>query len=69
MEMTPVDSDNLVAVGYNPQTATLRVKFNGSTYDYYNVPERVHRALMSASSKGTYHAKHIKWRYRYERVG
>lgn len=68
MEMAPVRSSNLVAVGYDPQTATLRVEFGSGTYDYYNVPERVHRALMSTGSKGAYHAAHIKWRYRYERV-
>jgi len=68
MEMATVDSSNLVAVGYDRRTATLRVRFKSGTYDYYNVPERVHRALMSAGSKGTYHAAHIKWGYRYERV-
>lgn len=69
MEMVPVSSSNLVAVGYDPRTATLRVEFKSGTYDYHNVPERVHRMLMSARSKGTHHAAHIKWRYRHERVG
>ena len=69
MEMVRVRSSNLVAVGYDSQTSTLRVEFKSGTYDYYNVPERVHRALMSASSKGTYHARYVKWKYRYERVG
>lgn len=68
MEMSPVRSRNLVAVGYDLLTATLRVEFRSGTYDYHNVPERVHRTFMSAGSKGTYHAAHIKWKYRYERV-
>lgn len=68
MLMKPVVSSNLVSVGYEPQTQTLRVQFHNGTYDYYDVPERVHRELMSAASHGEYHAAHIKNVYRYRRI-
>ncbi|WP_321170290.1 KTSC domain-containing protein [Eisenbergiella porci] len=42
---------------------------SGSVYEYYDVPSSVYNGLMSASSKGTYHADFIKNRYRYRRVG
>lgn len=69
MEMTRVSSSNLAAVGYDARTGTLRIAFKGGVYDYYGVPERVYLGLMAARSKGAYHARHIKWKYRYERVG
>ncbi|MDD9808274.1 MAG: KTSC domain-containing protein [Thaumarchaeota archaeon] len=65
----PADPGRPAAAGHGRRGAAPRVEFKSGTYDYYNVPERVHRALMSASSKGTYHARHVKWRYRYERAG
>ena len=37
MTMHPVVSTNVLAVGYDPQTHTLRVRFRTGTYDYYSV--------------------------------
>ncbi len=68
MIMQPVSSSNLVSVGYDPSSQTLRIQFNSGTYDYYNVPEYVYNGLMSASSKGSYHASHIKNSYRYSKI-
>lgn len=68
MLMKPVISSNLVSVGYEPQTQTLRVQFHNGTYDYYKVPESVYRGLMSAGSHGEYHAAHIKNVYSYNRI-
>lgn len=69
MQMHPVASSNLVSVGYDAETQTLRVRFRNSLYDYYNVPQFVFEGLMNASSKGSYHAAHIKNRYRHSRIG
>ena len=70
MNMTPVASSNLAAVGYDPATHTLRITFHkGGTYDYYNVPESVYRGLMSAASKGEYHHAFIKTSYPYRKLG
>ncbi|WP_347450729.1 KTSC domain-containing protein [Acetoanaerobium noterae] len=59
MNMIPVSSSNLSAVGY--ENGTLYVSFHsGGLYSYANVPESVHKSLMSAGSKGSYFAAHIK---------
>ena len=68
MHMKPVVSSNLVSVGYDSQTQTLRIQFHNATYDYYNVPEGVYNGLMSAASHGEYHAAYIKNSYRYQRI-
>ncbi|MCQ4638000.1 KTSC domain-containing protein [Anaerovorax odorimutans] len=67
--MCPVSSSNLVAVGYDASTQVLRVQFKSGTYDYFNVPESIYNGLMSAPSKGQYHAAYIKNAYRYSRLG
>ena len=54
--MTPIDgSTNLRAHGYDPQTETLRVEFNGGNqYDYHGVPKEMHQAFLDAPSQGSY---------------
>lgn len=68
MTMVPVASSNLEAVGYDASSQTLRIRFHSGTYDYFGVPSHIHQGLMSASSKGSYHATYIKNSYRYSRV-
>jgi hypothetical protein len=70
MEMIPVSSSNLAAVGYDDNTATLRIEFlNGTSYDYYDVPSAVYVGLVEAGSKGQYFDKFIKkGSYRYQKV-
>lgn len=61
MEMTPVDSTNLSAIGYDYESATLRVDFlKGRSYVYYGVPAELYEGLLSAGSKGQYLNIHIK---------
>lgn len=67
MNMNPVISSNIAAVGYDG--STLRILFHsGGLYDYYNVPASVYENLMHATSKGHYHACNIKGVYRYSRI-
>lgn len=69
MEMVPVSSSNLRAVGYDADSATLRVAFHGGgVYDYFGVPPGVHDGLMRAPSKGTFLNSRIKDRYRFRKV-
>lgn len=68
MRMVPVSSSNLNAVGYDPESQTLRIEFHNGTYDYFNVPSSIHSGLMSAPSKGQYHHQYIKDRYNYRRL-
>ncbi|TLN26716.1 KTSC domain-containing protein [bacterium] len=69
MNMVPVSSSNLVSVGYDPATQTLRVQFKLGCYDYTGVPESVYRGLLGAPSKGEYHAARIKYSFPYRRIG
>ncbi|ARU40010.1 hypothetical protein CCB80_02205 [Armatimonadetes bacterium Uphvl-Ar1] len=61
MNLTPVSSSNIDAIGYDKESRTLRIRFkNGSVYDYHGVPESTYAGLMSAASKGTYLNTHVK---------
>lgn len=68
MDMIPVSSSNLVSVGYDKASMTLRIRFNSGAYDYYDVPESIYNGLMSASSKGQYHHAFIKNSYRFSKT-
>lgn len=69
MQMIPVSSSNIRAIGYDDATATLVVEFRGNTcYEYYGVPRYIFESFFHAGSKGTYHADHIKDKYRYRKI-
>jgi hypothetical protein len=52
MDLTSVTSSNIEAIGYEAGDEILQIVFlNGSVYDYYNVPEDVYQAFMTAPSK------------------
>ena len=47
MDMTPVISDNVLAVGYESATSTLRVAFrSGGVYDYSGVDEPIFARML-----------------------
>lgn len=61
--MTPVESNQVGTVGYDPATKTLAVTFSrgaGAIYHYPNVEPEVHAEFMAAKSKGMFFAQHIK---------
>ncbi|MFC0772667.1 KTSC domain-containing protein [Terrimonas alba] len=61
MEMIPVSSSNLSAVGYDYDTSTLRIEFlKSGTYIYQGVPAEVYEGLLAAGSKGQYFDQFIK---------
>lgn len=69
MEMHNVDSSNVAAVGYEEDSQTLQVEFtNGSTYQYFDVPQAIFDGLLGASSVGQYLNQNVKGTYRYSRV-
>lgn len=65
-EMIPVQSSQLAAVGHDPDTNTLAVRFNGkgdkpgSLYHYGNFTAYQFAELTSAESKGSYFIRNIK---------
>lgn len=68
MQMISVDSSNLSSVGY--ENGNLYIRFHhGGLYCYHNVPEDIYRGLLSANSKGKYHAAYIKNSYSFSRIG
>jgi len=70
MEMIPVASSNLEAIGYEESTETLRIQFtNGSIYEYRNVPVVVFNDFKQAGSLGAYLNRNIRNAYPYEKIG
>ena len=68
MQMIPVSSSDLAAVGY--AGTTLWITFHsGGTYEYSGVPQSVYEALMNAGSKGKYFHAYIKRSYPYRKIG
>lgn len=65
-----VESTSIEAIGYDPDTMELHVRFLQSkeTYAYYNVPSWVHDEFMQAESKGVYLNSKIKKQYEYSKL-
>lgn len=65
MEMEPVRSEAIAAVGYDPQTMQMAIRFTSGdrTYTYFGVPQSVYDAFMSAPSMGHYFDSYIRDRY------
>lgn len=69
IQRTPVESTSLASIGYDRATKLLEIEFrSGAVYRYLAVPEAVHRAFMTADSKGRYFAQHVRGRYDFQRV-
>jgi len=64
MDMIGVASSAISAIGYDPATLRMKIRFvQGHTYDFCRVPERVFNGLLNARSKGGYYNDHIRDRY------
>ena len=61
VDMTPVASSNLAAVGYDSASQQLYIQFHsGGTYVYSGVTDDLYQSLMAAASKGSFFHHHIK---------
>ena len=70
MQRTSVTSATIRSIGYDARIAILEVEFNsGDVYRYFSVPEHLHRNLMSSVSKGQFLNEHIRYNYRYQKIG
>jgi len=66
MEHTPIASSTISSAGYDRETMTMEVLFvNGTKYEYFDVPEHIFQALLSAPSAGAYLNSNIRNTYRY----
>jgi hypothetical protein len=64
MEMIRVSSSAIEAIGYDPATMQMKIRFTqGHTYNFCRVPESVFSAFLRSSSKGAYYNDHIRDRY------
>lgn len=69
MKRRQVNSTSISEVGYHKDSETLEILFrNGGTYQYFDVPSRVHQELIQADSVGGYLNREIKGAFRYARV-
>jgi hypothetical protein len=65
--VTQFDSSAVEWARYHPESSTLDIQYKGGDrYSYWEVPERVYRALRLADSAGEYVNLAIKPKYRYE---
>lgn len=70
IEMHPVSSSNVAAVGYDEESKTLAVEFhNGGVYHYYDVPPNTFKALLTADSVGQYLNMVVKSQFSFSKVG
>lgn len=61
MELIPVKSSNVQAVGYDPDEKVLRVAFrNGGVYDYPAVPPEMYESLLKSESIGRFVAQVVR---------
>jgi hypothetical protein len=62
------ESSTIQQFCYYANSQILKVEFkNGTTYDYFDVPEHVFETMRNAGSKGQFLAQHLKGSYRYAR--
>ncbi|HEX9153258.1 MAG TPA: non-canonical purine NTP pyrophosphatase [Candidatus Saccharimonadales bacterium] len=69
MQRLPVDSSDVVSVGYDPLESVLEIEFQGERiYQYFEVPQSTYDHFLKADSYGGYFNAHINSYYRYRRV-
>lgn len=65
IDLTPVESSQIEAIGYSPNRQVLVIKFKnktgtGPTYEYDNVPLALFDEFLHADSKGRFFRDRIK---------
>lgn len=65
---TPVESSNIISVGYDETTSNLYVKYSSGTYKYDNVKKSTYESLLTSPSKGRFMNQNIKGQYNYSKI-
>lgn len=69
MQLEKVNSSDIAAIGYDPESQTLAIEFHATgRYHYFSVPPQIHAELMQTPTHGKYFHQHIKGRYAWEKV-
>jgi len=68
--MTPVESSQVAAVGYDPSGKVLAVQFKakagpGSIYHYADVPPDVYQGMLAAESCGKFFGANIRGKFEF----
>ena len=64
-----VSSSNIHSIGYDYESHTLEIEFHsGGVYQYFDVPQSVYDALMSAPSHGSFFHRNVRDKYRYTKI-
>lgn len=69
MQRIPVESSDIVSIGYDPKERVLEIEFKENrVYQYFDVEQRVYDLFLKADSYGEYFYAHINKHYRYKRI-
>ncbi|HSX32332.1 MAG TPA: non-canonical purine NTP pyrophosphatase [Candidatus Saccharimonadales bacterium] len=69
MQRLPVDSSDIVSMGYDPKAQVLEIEFKENRlYQYYDVDQDVYNRFTKADSYGEFFFAHITKHYRYKRI-
>ena len=70
MQYTAVASSSIAAVGYDPASGVLAIRFHdGAEYHYFAVPKRLFDGLQVAPSVGGYYHENVRNAgFRYKRA-
>jgi XTP/dITP diphosphohydrolase len=69
MHRLPVESSDIVSIGYDPAAKILEVEFQGGrVYQYRGVEPDIHAQFMRADSYGTFFFAHVNGQYRYDKI-
>src|SRR5574338_19586 len=69
MQRIPVESSDIVSIGYDPKAQVLEIEFKEDRiYQYFDVEQRIYDLFMATDSFGEYFYAHINKHYRYKRI-
>ena len=69
MELHPVKSSNIKAVGYDVDAQRMVVQFHsGKKYAYADVPPEVYIGFMGAKSMGIFFVREVRGKYATEKM-
>ena len=69
MELKPIVSTRIKAIGYYDEDSTLVILFtDNKKYEYNNVPKFMYKDLLINKSPGKYFDANIKGKYSFEKV-
>lgn len=69
MQRIPVESSDIVSIGYDAKGRVLEIEFKENrVYQYFDVEPRVYELFLRADSYGEYFYANINKHYRYKRI-